>query len=78
STTQKDGYQIVRINGIPAKELGNDFTVTVTAKENSGTVLYSPLNYCYNVLNDSANDTNWQNVVKALYKYWQSADIYFP
>ena len=77
STTKKDGYQIVRINGIPAKEIGNDFTVTVTAGENSGTVIYSPLNYCYNVLNDNQNSEKFQNAVKALYKYWQCADVYF-
>ncbi len=77
STTKKDGYQIVRINGIPAKEIGNDFTVTVTSEENSGTVIYSPLNYCYNVLNDNQNSEKFQNAVKALYKYWQCADVYF-
>ena len=62
---------------------GDTFTLTV----NGGTVTYSPLNYCKNVLPDSTaspdeaqnqQDENLQNVVKALYQYWQAADAYFP
>ena len=77
SVSQEDGYQIVRINGIAAKEIGNNFTVTVTSGEESGTIIYSSLSYCYDVLSNNANDSKLQNVVKALYRYWQSADSYF-
>ena len=82
-TAASGGYQIARIRGIKAKHIGNTFTLTV----NGGTVTYSPLNYCKNVLPDSTaspdeaqnqQDEKLQNVVKALYLYWQAADAYFP
>ena len=82
-TAASGGYQIARIRGIKAKHIGNTFTLTV----NGGTVTYSPLNYCINVLPDSTaspdeaqnqQDEKLQNVVKALYQYWQAADAYFP
>lgn len=73
----KDGYQIARIIGINSKELQNDFIMTVTAGENSGTVTYSPMNYCYNVLNDDTQSDALQNVCKALYLYAAEADEYF-
>lgn len=82
-TAASGGYQIARIRGIKAKHIGNTFTLTV----NGGTVTYSPLNYCNSVLPDSTaspdeaqnqQDEKLQNVVKALYQYWQAADAYFP
>ena len=81
-TAASGGYQIARIRGIKAKHIGNTFTLIV----NGGTVTYSPLNYCKNVLPDSTaspdeaqnqQDEHLQNVVKALYQYWQAADAYF-
>ncbi len=66
-------YQIARIRGIKAKHIGDTFTLNV----NGGTVTYSPLNYCKNVLDDDTTDEKLQNVVKALYAYWQAADRYF-
>ncbi len=82
-TAASGGYQIARIRGIKAKHIGDTFTLTV----NGGTVTYSPLNYCKSVLPDSTaspdeaqnqQDEKLQNVVKALYLYWQAADAYFP
>ena len=82
-TAASGGYQIARIRGIKAKHIGDTFNLTV----NGGTVTYSPLNYCKNVLPDSTaspdevqnqQDEKLQNVVKALYLYWQAADAYFP
>ncbi|MBQ2212144.1 MAG: hypothetical protein II410_04560, partial [Ruminococcus sp.] len=48
-TAASGGYQIARIRGIKAKHIGDTFNLTV----NGGTVTYSPLNYCKNVLPDS-------------------------
>ena len=42
-------YQIARIRGINAKDIGNVFTLKVNE---SGSVTYSPLNYCKTVLDD--------------------------
>ena len=64
---------------LKAKELGDDFTVSVSADDTQGTISYSPMNYCYNVLNNDAyvDSPNLQNVVRSIYKYWQSAKYYF-
>lgn len=73
------GYQILRIRNISAKELGDDFTVSVSTVDGQGTISYSPMNYCYNVLNNEAyaDDTSLRNVVRSIYKYWQAAKYYF-
>ena len=76
-TVQSGSYQAARIRGIPAKKLKERFTLTVTAGEATGSVIYSPMNYCYNALNGGTDDENLINVVKALYLYAQAADAYF-
>lgn len=76
TTVKSGGYQIARVTGITAKELRDNFTLTVSAGNNSGTVSYSPMNYCYNVLNDNYTPAH-QDVVKALYVFWTEAKTYF-
>lgn len=73
------GFQILRIRNISAKELGDDFTVSVRSDTARGTVSYSPMNYCYNVLSNEAykDNASLQNVAKAIYKYWQAARYFF-
>ena len=70
-------YQIARIRGIPANELKDSVTLTVTAGEESGSVTYSPMNYCYNALNGGTSNNNLKNVIKALCSYAQAAESYF-
>ena len=72
-TATKDGYQIARIRGIKAADIGNIITLNVSG----GTVSYSPLNYCKNVLANDTQNENLQNAVKALVLYWQAAAAYF-
>ena len=72
-TTKSGEYTIVRVRGINAKHLGNRFTLMW----GNYAVTYSPMNYCYNVLNDPNSDEKLVNVCKALYLYWQAADTYF-
>ncbi|MCR5783112.1 MAG: hypothetical protein K6G90_10310 [Clostridia bacterium] len=67
-------YQIARIRGINAKDIGNVFTLKVNE---SGSVTYSPLNYCKTVLDDETQPDELKDVVKALYFYWQAAVAYF-
>lgn len=67
-------YQIARIRGIKAKHIGDIMALKINGNE---AISYSPLNYCKNVLDDDTTDENLQNVVKALYAYWQAADQYF-
>lgn len=67
-------YQIARIRGIKAKHIGDILTLKINGSE---AVSYSPLNYCKNALEGGTTNENLQNVVKALYAYWQAADQYF-
>ena len=76
-TANSSGYQVARIRGIPAKELKDSFTLSVTVGESGGSVTYSPMNYCYNTLNGDTEDENLINVIKALCLYSQAADSYF-
>ena len=71
-------YRIARIRDIPAKQLLNSFTLQVSAGEASGSVTYSPVNYCYRALDGGTDNENLINVVKALYLYAQTANAYFP
>lgn len=67
-----NGYLQINITGIKADQLSQDFTITVG---DSGSVTYSPLNYCKIVLDGNYSDS-LKNVVKALYRYSQAADNY--
>ena len=67
-------YQIVRISGIKASQLANEFTVNFTGTGVSGKVTISPLAYCYSVVNNSFRyDASLVNVCKALYVYYKEA-----
>ena len=78
-TVTNGKYQIARIRGIKAKELKKTFTLTVKdGEETIGTITYSPMTYCSNVLSDGTQSEALQNVCKALYLYAKAADSYFP
>ena len=66
---------VIRIRNIAAKELADDFTVSVAAAGESGTVTYSPMIYCFQAA--ASDDVKLANVAKALYLYWYQADLYF-
>ena len=70
---ENSGYLQINITGIKANQLSQDFTITVG---DSGSVTYSPMNYCKTVLEGDYSDS-LKNTVKALYKYSQAADSYF-
>jgi hypothetical protein len=72
-TVTSGGYQIARIRGIKANQIGSIITLTV----NGVKVEYSPLNYCKYVLADNTQNEKLQNSLKALYLYWQAAAAYF-
>lgn len=76
-TATNGAYQVARIRGIAASELQDSFTLTVTAGESSGTIKYSPMNYCHNALNGGTTNDKLINAVKALYRYAQAAKAYF-
>ena len=70
----------VKIRNISAQNLGNTFTVEVYCNGvHSGSITYSPMNYCYNVLKDTSTaekTVNLQNAVRALCLYNQAAIAY--
>ena len=69
---------VARIRGINAKDLGNDFVLSIVADDtDNGTVTYCPMTYCYNVLNRGTGTKNLPAVVKTMYLYWVAADAYF-
>lgn len=67
-------YQVARIGGIKSGDIGKSITLTVNR---TGSVSYSPLNYCKKVIEDETQDVKLKNVVKALWLYWEAADEYF-
>ena len=76
-TPEKSGtYYYVAITNIDAKNLDTDYTVKVTSGGTDLEVTYSPMTYCYNVLNGSYSD-ELKNVVRALYLYNSAANTYF-
>lgn len=71
-TAQNGEYVVARIRGIKANELENNFTV----KFQGGSVTYSAMTYCCNVLNSDTDETALQDVCKALYLYAEAANNY--
>ena len=77
-TAKNGSYQVARIRNIAAKELQDNFTLTVKSGETVlGTITYSPMNYCYKALNGGTTDAKLINAVKALVQYSQEANEYF-
>ena len=71
------GYQIARIRNIPANELKDSFTLSLTAGGADGSVVYSPMNYCGSILRGGTDNEALVSVIKALVLYAQAADTYF-
>ena len=77
-TVRNGSTQIARIRNIAAKELQDDFTLTVKKGETIlGAITYSPMNYCYKALNGGTENENLINAVKALVAYSDAANEYF-
>ncbi len=77
-TAKNGSYQVARIRNIAAKELQDNFTLTVKSGETVlGTITYSPMNYCYKALSGGTTDAKLINAVKALVQYSQEANEYF-
>ena len=76
-TDTVDSYQVARIRGIKSKELGDDFKLSVYTDDSIGDVTYCPLTYCRHMLENGTENPKLQDVVTALYWYWNKADMYF-
>ncbi len=75
-TAKNGSYVVARIRGIKAEELENSFTVTFKKGNEDGSVTYSPMTYCYNVLKNETTDEKLKNVCRALYLYGEGAVLY--
>ncbi|MBP5416014.1 MAG: hypothetical protein J6Y58_00660 [Clostridiales bacterium] len=81
SSRRKDEYTLVKVTGIPAHKLDEDFRLNIRVSDDEKTYFatYSPLYYCYNVLNRATNETRTdalKNLMKAFYFYNQAAKDY--
>ena len=80
SVKNASGLIVVTISGIPAHLIGSDYTVTLWSGDTElGSVTYSPMNYCYNVLSRETTETrtaDLKNLIKAIYLYYKTADYY--
>ena len=66
-------YQVARIIGIHAKDIGRSFTLTVGSH---GSYTYSPLNYCKIIVTGTYSD-DLKNVINAFYRYYEAASSYY-
>lgn len=73
-TVESGEYRLARIRNIPSALLGTSFTLSVGS---TGSIAYSPMNYCKKVLSGGSDDEALQNTVKALYFYYEAANSYF-
>lgn len=73
--TKSGNYYVVEIADISAHQLDKDYTVTVTAGNQSFDAVTSAMTYCYNAFMNT-EDADLHNVARALYLYNQKADEY--
>lgn len=79
--TFSGGRKIIRITGIPADRLNDDFKIKVYVEGDSNeySITYSPMTYAYNVLNrepDAVRTEELRNLMKSIYLYNQAAIAY--
>ena len=66
---------VVKITGITAKNLGNQYTLTIKNGSTTSTQKYSALSWAYNILNGTSEKA--KPLAKALYLYQQAAKAYY-
>ena len=76
SYMQSGNYYVVDFENIAACDLDKDYTVTVSAGNNTFNATCSAMTFCYNVLLNSS-DKDLQNLAKAMYLYNIEANKYF-
>ncbi len=69
-------YYVVEVDNISARLLDNDYTVTVTAGDQTFDASVSVMTSCYNSLTNTDN-AKLHNVAKALYLYNKEANLYY-
>lgn len=73
---QSGKYYYVAVEGITASHLGDLDLLTVTDGTNSGSLYFSPMNYCYKALTSTSTSASLKNVTAALYEMGVAAEAY--
>ena len=73
----KGNLWYIEFEGIPAHELGNPKTITVTTKAGTDiTLTYSPLSYAYITLSREGEADSLTSLMRAMYQYHKAAQAY--
>ena len=75
---EANGRCYVEVDGIAAKDLDAAVVLTVRYNDQEMNLSYSPLAYCYTVLQSDSQPQELKDLVRSLYLYNRSADAYFP
>ncbi len=80
TSVESDGSVKASVDGIPAQNIDEVYTITLYRGDYEiGSISYSPINYCYNVLSRDITPTRTaelKNVVRALCLFNQEADAF--
>ena len=81
SSRKSGGYTLVKVTGVPAHKLDQNvrLNIRVSGDDRTYFAVYSPLNYCYNVLSREITATRTEelkDLIRALYFYHQAAKDY--
>ena len=77
--TSVGSYTRVCITGIKVQDINENYTITFTCDGTECTLVYSPMNYCYNVITRPVTPTRTQEQkdnILALYWFYKAAEAY--
>lgn len=69
-------YYVLTVDNIPADKLDEMYNFTLTSDENTATLSFGALSYCYMALNNSSASEKAKNLCKAIYAYNTAANTY--
>ena len=77
--TSVGSYTRVCITGIKVQDINENYTITFTCDGTECTLVYSPMNYCYNIITRPVTPTRTQEQkdnIAALYWFYKAAENY--
>ena len=69
-------YYVLTVDNIPANQLDEMYVFTLTSSENTASLEFGALSYCYMALNNPSASDNLKNLCKSIYAYNTAADAY--
>ena len=76
-TAKSGGRYVITVDNIPAKNLGDKFTVNASYGGNTATIKYSALSYINAVLSNENQPENLRELCKAIILYNKYAKAFF-